>query len=630
VELKMANDKKKTPSTASKTAKASDAPAKARPAASSPTRMPVNVAQRQRAESLGFLGITTLVLVILNVIGYVASARWDVTPNRAYSLSQGSIDAVSPPDPDHGVHGLDETLTITAYFSANLPAPFNATERYVRDILSEYEAASDHHVVVHFVSPDSDEERHAAEQAGVTLVQHQHIDHDAVSVVEGYRGLVFEYLGNHQTIPVIQPDTQGLEYSITMAIKELTGDELHIGVLGGHEGPSLTKGLSTFQRMLPTYEISEVSATEPIDTNLRALLIVDPRTEITEAELRNIDAYVMQGGSLGVFGGSMVVDIEAGPDLTAEASHSGVNRLLERWGVSLGENIVADMQCGRVPMRTPIGIPIPVAYPPAPIVTFSDEERASTILFRLESTPLFFVSSVETTEVFRNLGGQIVMRSSGRDQASGQELSWMLEGSSISLRIRDPREWGSTMGGQSGPFALAASIDAELPSAFAAEGGASTDGTDSRGPAGADHSDGNVRVLVVGTSTSLRDEFLPQGGQVSDAELAGAMAFPLNSVDWLAQDEDLIAIRAKSIEEPALEVPQGVTAATEAALEDAERGDEAGMQEALEERTAALEAWESRKSMYRWGNTILIPLAFAGFGVIRWQMRARKKASLKA
>ncbi len=108
------------------------------------------------------------------------------------------------------------------------------------------------------------------------------------------------------------------------------------------------------------------------------------------------------------------------------------------------------------------------------------------------------------------------------------------------------------------------------------------------------------------------------------------MAFVLNSVDWLAQDDDLIAIRAKSIEEPALEVPQGVTSATESAMESAQEGDEAGVQEALEERTAALEAWESTKSMYRWGNTLLIPLAFAAFGVIRWQMRARKKASLKA
>ena len=610
----MADDKKKPTS-----AKASSTGAKPRPSTQSAPRGS-NVAGRQRAESIGILAIAAGILIALIVIGVFLFFRIDRTQNQAYSLSDGSRRAVAD---------LDETLTITAYFTSDLPAPFNATERYVRDILAEYQAASHGHVIVRFVSPDTDEEREEADHAGVQLVQHQHIENDAVSMVEGYRGVVFEYLGNHQTIAVIQPDTQGLEYSITMAIKQLTGDELHIGVLGGHEGPSLTKGLSTFARMLPTYEITEVSATEAIDTNLRALLIVDPHTEISDAELRNIDAYVQQGGSLGVFGGSMVVDIEAGPDLTAEASHSGLDGLLGAWGVSLGENIVADMQCGRVPMRTPIGIPIPVAYPPAPIVTFTEEQRLTPILFRLESTPLFFVSSVETSDVFRNLHcvteegegsctpSQIVMRSSGQDEASGQVLSWLLEGSSISLRIREPREWLTTMGGESGPFALAASINAQLPSAYAEEGSAATTET-------------NRRVLVVGTSTPMRDEFLPQGGQVSDAELASAMAFVLNSVDWLAQDSDLIAIRAKSIEEPALQVPQGVTDATEEALEEAQAGDEAGMREALETRTAALDAWESRKSMYRWANTILIPLAFAGFGVIRWRMRANKKASLKA
>ncbi len=135
------------------------------------------------------------------MVGYFLFHRFDATANEAYSLSRGSREAVSD---------LDETLTITAYFTADLPAPFNATERYVRDILAEYEAASGGHVVVQFVSPDTDEERQAADRAGVQLVQHQHIENDAVSVVEGYRGVMFEYLGNHETIPVIQPDTQGL------------------------------------------------------------------------------------------------------------------------------------------------------------------------------------------------------------------------------------------------------------------------------------------------------------------------------------------------------------------------------------------------------------------------------------
>lgn len=558
----------------------------------------VNAAARQRAESLGFLAIIAGVLVALNMIGYFVSFRADATSNRAYSLSQGSRDAVNR---------LDEQLTVTAYFTSGLPAPFNATEQYVRDILEEYQEASGGRMVVRFVSPDTDEEREEANHAGVQMVQHQHIDNDAVSVVEGYRGIVFEYLGNHQAIPVIQPDTEGLEYSITMAIKQLTGDELNIGVLSGHEGPQLTKGLATWQRMLPTYHITEVSAASEIDQDLRALIVVDPHTAIPEEELRNIDTFVMHGGGLGVFGGSMQVDLQGGPDLQAEATHSGINDLLSHWGITLGENIVADAQCGRVPMRGPYGIQIPVAYPPAPIVTFTDDQREHPALFRLESTPLFFASAIETTDVFRNLHGTVLMRSSPDDH------SWLLEGAPVSLRIREPGEWRSTMGGESGPFTLAVALQTELPSAFA-------EGT---------HSDGEARVIVVGTSTVIRDEFLPQEGQLSDADLAGAMAFALNSVDWLAQDSDLIAIRAKSIEEPALAVPQSVETATQEALTQAQEGDEAGMQAALERRTAALEEWESRKRLYRWGNTLLVPLAFAGFGLLRWRLRTNKKASLR-
>src|SRR6185369_11381122 len=113
----------------------------------------------------------------------------------------------------------------------------------------------------------------------------------------------------------------------------------------------------------------------------------------------------------------MSVDLQGGPDLSGEATHSGINDLLGHWGIEIGENIVADAQCGRVPMRGPYGIQIPVAYPPAPIVTFTDEQREHPTLFRLEQTPLFFASAIDTTDVFRNLHGTVLMRSSG-DQNS--------------------------------------------------------------------------------------------------------------------------------------------------------------------------------------------------------------------
>ena len=570
-------------------------------------------ASKQRTESLGFLLIAAGVLVALNLLGVFTFFRADTTQNRAFSLSDGSRRAVRE---------LDETLSITAYFSTDLPAPFNSTERYVRDILSEYQAAGGAHVQVRFVSPDTEAERTEATERGVQLVQHQNVESNAVSVVEGYRGLVFEYLGERQTIPVIQPNTQGLEYEITMAIKRLTGERVAIGVLSGHEGPTLAEGLTTLQRMLPLYELREVSANEEISSDVRALLIIEPKTEITDTELRRINQYVMRGGSLGVFGGSMKVDVSTAPDLTATPTGANLNTLLRPWGVVMGENIVADAQCGRVPMRDPRfpGGGYPVPYPPAPIVSFNDEQSSHPVLFRLNAAPLFFASSIETTEAFEANHGTILMRS------SGEENSWLLTGESVDIHIRDPREWRATLGGASGPFPLAVALEARLPSAF--EGGEIEAPAQSETPDTED--DNKVRVLVIGTSTPLRDEFLPQGDRVAEADLAGAMAFALNAVDWLAQDSDLIAIRAKTIEEPPLEVPQSIQTATDEAVQAAETGDEDATAEALRRRETVLASENSRKTRMQALNILGVPLLLIIFGLVRWQMRKAKRAALKA
>ncbi|MDQ3032447.1 MAG: GldG family protein [Myxococcota bacterium] len=559
---------------------------------------PRSKAGRQRAESLGFLAIVAGILIALNVLGTFFFFRVDATKDRLFTLSEGSRRVVRE---------LDDTLRITAYFTPDLPPPFNAQERYVRDILAEYQAASGGHVSVRIVHPDDDEEREAAEAAGVQMMQHQRLESDRVAVMEGYRGLVFEYAGDREVIAALPQDTTGLEYAITMAVKQLTEEDTPIGVVSGHESPTPTKGLATLQRMLPTYTLREVDATAAIPDDLRALLVVDPQSELTEPELRNIDAYVMGGGSLGVFGGTMKVATDAGPEIQAEPTNSGINRLLESYGVRMAEDIVADAHCGTVPLRTPMGFAIPVPYPPAPTIEVTDEQAQHPVLFRLDQAQLFFTSSLELNDRFRELDGITLLRTS--------DESWAMSGAEVNLRIRQPREW--EVSEFDGPHVTAAALTGRLHSAFAEGEG---EGTTSQEGA---------RVFVIGTSTVLRDEFLPPADRVEPAELAGAMALPLNAIDWLAQDSDLIAVRAKSIEEPALEVPRGVTEATEDALSAHTAGDEATRDEAIERRQAAVRAWDRKKNLYRWGNTLLIPLAIAAFGLIRWQLRQRKKANLK-
>ena len=87
--------------------------------------MAMNKRTKKATESLAFIGVMAAILVVLNLLGIFVFGRVDVTEKRLFSLSDGS---------KRLVQGLPEELEITAYFTKDLPPPFNATERYVREV----------------------------------------------------------------------------------------------------------------------------------------------------------------------------------------------------------------------------------------------------------------------------------------------------------------------------------------------------------------------------------------------------------------------------------------------------------------------------------------------------------------
>jgi ABC-2 type transport system permease protein len=572
--------------------------------------MAMNQRSKKATESVAFIAVIAATVVLLNALGIFVFGRIDMTSNKLFSLSSGS---------KRVVESLEDELTVTAYFTKDLPPPFNATERYVRDLLDEYKAAGGGKVVVKFVNPDTDEARSEAEAAGAQRVAHQKIENDAVQVVEGYRGVVFEYLGERRAIPAVS-GTEGLEYDITQTLKQLTGEKLKLGLLGGHEGPTLEKGLSTLKAFLPTYDIVSVDAKQPIDEKLKALLVVAPENALTDDELRNIDAYVMKGGNLGVFGGTVKVKQDE-QQLGAEKAESGVNRLLSKWGVSLGSELVADAQCGQAPMRTQFGISIPVSYPPVPVVNFDEEQASHPIAYRLEQLFVPFGVSLTLNDELRG-DKDVQVRVLGRTS----KRSWLLEGDNVDLKVRQPREW--SMSQKRGPFAVAVAVEGKLPSAFRAEAVSSTEGAAPQGPRGPERAAHPVHVFVSGASGFLRDEFLPPARPGQQQELNATISFGLNVVDWLAQEDELIAIRAKSVEDPLLEVPASVKEAEIEANDAAKAGDESGTQAAIDKRKEALVDWDAKKAQLKLLNIALIPLLFIAFGLVRWQMRKKRRANI--
>lgn len=587
--------------------------------------MALNNKARASGQSATFLLLLGGIFVLLNVLGLFVHVRGDLTDRELFSLSNGSKRLVS---------SLGDRMEIVAYFSPDLPPPHNATERYVRDLLTEYKVASKGNVTLKFVHPVKDEEKQAAERDGVRRVQDQKLEADSFSVYEGYRGVAFRYKGDTKAIPAIG-STDGLEYEITQIIKELSGEKVKIGVVAGKNpdptpdpmqmqmGMQKPKGgvkLDSIKGYLPTYDVQEVKLDNEVPSDIRALLIVQPETAFTDTELRYINQFVMKGGSLAVFGGSVSVEMNnANP--TGKAVDTGLNKLLEKWGVTFMPGaVVADAQCGRARMPTNFGIPIAVPYPPAPIVTFEDKQREHPVLFRLDQVPMPYIAPLALNDNLKN--DNEVKRTV---LAQSTKNSWTMKGDPIDLKARE--RWEVPQQRES--YVLGVAYEGKLPSAFEDAPASTPESGDEEptitAPARAEKP---VHVLVFGTGYFLRDEFMPPS-QGQRTVPGGAAALALNAIDWLAQDSDLIAIRAKSVEDPTLEVPQKVREAEATIREAIGEQDEEKADKAFQERKDSMAAWDAKKTTYRWANTLGLPLAFALFGVIRWRVRKATRANLK-
>lgn len=176
--------------------------------------------EKNKFERYFRLLIYLTVIVLVNIAGITLFFRIDLTDNNIYSLSDISKNVVST---------LSEPLTINVFFTRNLPAPHNNTERYLRDLLEEYRLHANRYFNYRFfdVSPegetgslDTAKNQELAENYGIHPVQIQVIEQDEVKFKKAYMGLVLIHGDMIERIPTLL-STEGLEYKITTSIQKL-------------------------------------------------------------------------------------------------------------------------------------------------------------------------------------------------------------------------------------------------------------------------------------------------------------------------------------------------------------------------------------------------------------------------
>jgi len=148
--------------------------------------------------------IYLIVVVLINMAGNTMFLRMDLTENGVYSISKASKDVVST---------LSEPLTINVFFTKNLPAPYNSTEKYLHDLLKEYADEGN-------ITQEATENRKLAKNYGIFPIQVQNIEKDQVKLQKAYMGLVIIHGDIIEKIPTITT-TDKLEYKLTTTIRKL-------------------------------------------------------------------------------------------------------------------------------------------------------------------------------------------------------------------------------------------------------------------------------------------------------------------------------------------------------------------------------------------------------------------------
>ena len=154
-----------------------------------------------------------IVIVLINIAGLTLFFRWDLTSNDRYSLSPVSQEVVS---------SLSEPLTIKAFFSRDLPPPYNTVERYLKDLLAEYRLRANqnfNYSIIH-PGPENERDRQLAESYGIRPMQVEVIKEDELQYKKVYMGLAIIHGDVVETLTNLS-STGNLEYRLTSSIEKM-------------------------------------------------------------------------------------------------------------------------------------------------------------------------------------------------------------------------------------------------------------------------------------------------------------------------------------------------------------------------------------------------------------------------
>jgi ABC-type uncharacterized transport system involved in gliding motility auxiliary subunit len=480
------------------------------------------------AGALGLLAILFLALTMLSN-ALLTGARLDLTQNRLYTLSPGTINLLA---------SIEEPITLSFYFteeaSRDLPMVRNFARR-VQELLDEMAQRSNGQLRVLRVDPRPfSEEEDLAARYGL----------DGIPVGRGDENLYLGVVGTNlldglEVLPFISPAREAfLEYELARMIHSLSRPEPpRVGLISGlpieggmdRQTGQQREPWAVYQQIEQLFDVARISpGASELPEAIEALVVIHPRG-LSNDLLLSIDQFVLSGGRLLAFVDPWSESDPGAPGsdpmlAMTEAKDSNLAPLFEAWGLAfsterfvadLGQALQVSLQQGRPPVRHP------------GIIGVSGEfmNRDDVTTGELNAVNLASAGFLELAED-SSLSLEPLFQSSPQ--------SGLLEAERLRF-LDDPGELAEEMGATGQRYALAARLAGRVGTAF---------------PEQAERADGEINAIVVADTDLLADRFWVQRqrffGTVMLEPFANNGDFVVNAIDNLLGNADLISVRSRA------------------------------------------------------------------------------------
>ena len=465
--------------------------------------------------------------------------------------------------------GLSGDVKLTLYASKKLAdfkiIGFNEMEEEIRKAFNEVNKKNKNRITFASIDPNPAEIPALVEKYGI---QSLNWNDPNLGQGTGAVGLVLEYGEKASLFPVkMAHDFFGrnmitglddLTAQLEESLKSIVSKSQEIGYITGHGELELNEqsqygqpSQSVFANLLSDrYTLKEIKLSEEeIPQKYASVIINGPKSSFTDEELYKIDQYVLKGGNLLVFLDPFE-EQQANPysQPTYTPINTGLEKNLEKFGVSVGKKYVYDLNCFSQSDRQYGKMQFYIA----PMMQKNTLDQKSPITKNLGYVIFFQNAPIDISAAKENSNAKVTVL------AKSSKESWTVD-SNISP---DPRFISvpsdkSTMASEN----LAVLVEGKFSSAFAgkpAEKQKSDKENEKKSDSAANaissnehlsKSVQNSKIIVIGSSI-LGGARIPlfSDAQLLDAEGKQPVSmFVRNAVDYLNGEEDLCTMRTKGL-----------------------------------------------------------------------------------